>query len=197
MNRQKFVAVLNVIAQIVMALGGLASFLLWLGITPKDFATVTLWPHWAWLAMSLALFALSLASSSYAWISNRRRKFDEAAIRKIEKSGTLKSLAGQADWLAEDLERIWYEFNKTGKTLIYPLGINVLPDEIKQHTDKQLWAFRDQYRAHVGFVKSVDAEFHSAVIDDDSQACNGQDYLKVKKKIEAHAQALRERARSL
>jgi hypothetical protein len=146
------------------------------------------------IVVTLALWALLVfATARYLRLAKGFQHRSRPDILRIESAGTLKNLAGQADWLASDLERIWYEFDKEQKKLVYPLGKRVIPDEIKEHTDKLLLSFRVQYQSHIGFVKSVDPEFHSGLIDE-GFPCDGQDYLAVKRKIEAHAEHLRKRA---
>ena len=134
----------------------------------------------------------------YAWAMSRRThaQWPAGSVAKIKKAGTLESYGGAADWLARRLEEVWHIFNNEKKNLMYPLGKNVIPDEIKGWTDKALWAFRLQYQSHIGALKKIDPEFHSPLIDD-GFPCDGQDYLTVKRKIEAHANLLRKRAQEL
>lgn len=119
-----------------------------------------------------------------------------SAFAVFEKVGALKSCAVDADGLAEFLERIWHQFHQEKKVLMYPLGKNVIPDEIKEWTDKLLWRFRVLYQSHLELVNRVDSEFHSDVIND-GFPCDGQDYLTVKKKIEEHSALLKDRAQLL
>jgi hypothetical protein len=56
------------------ALGGLASFLQWLKIEPKDLRAMSAsigWPHWLTLIFGLVLFTISLVASFYAVHLNR------------------------------------------------------------------------------------------------------------------------------
>ena len=135
---------------------------------------------------------LIAAISRYVKLAKDLPTRNESDISRIEKAGMLRSHAGQADWLARRLEEIWHAFNDAHKTLTYPLGLGVIPDEVKEWLDKQLWAFRVQYQSHIGSVKAVDPEFHTTLIDD-GFPCDSQDYLTVKRKIEAHASSLRKR----
>jgi hypothetical protein len=49
--------------EILAALGGIASILIWRGIRPEDLRGAP--PHWMWLMVALALLGLSLWSSGY------------------------------------------------------------------------------------------------------------------------------------
>lgn len=54
---------LKLSVEISCILGGLASFLTWIGIKPKDLAMTHPIPHIFWLLIGLALFAVSIYSS--------------------------------------------------------------------------------------------------------------------------------------
>jgi len=197
---------------VVSAVVGAAVFLLWsfpqwFGSIWPLFTDKTL-PEWiadkrwtvsastsAWLTLVIGL-ALAVLFAVTLYEVRRRPPLSEVGIAAIEKAGTLKSYAGQADWLAARLEEIWHQFNNENKKLLYPLGKRVIPDEIKEWTDKELWSFRLLYRSHIGALKKIDPEFHSSLVDEDFP-CDGQDYLTVKRKIEDHARLLRERGNLL
>jgi hypothetical protein len=152
-----------------------------------------------WLITAFCLFALSIGSSVYELISRRRARqtvLTDAVIQKIEKVGKLRSLAGQADYLALILEELWHEFIKSQRPMPNPLGIGSMPDVIKEYLDKELWGFRDKYRSHLGSLKVVDPECESDLMKE-GFPCEGQDYLAVERKIKAHADVLRKRANDL
>jgi len=117
----------------------------------------------------------------------------EAVIQKIEKVGKLRSLAGRADYLVQILDDLYHQFVKSQKPMPYVLGINAVPDVIKDHLDKELWGFRDKYRSYLGSLKIVVPESDSDLIKE-GFPCNGQEYPALKRKIEAHAAGLRELA---
>jgi hypothetical protein len=117
-------------------------------------------------------------------------------IPDIEKAGVLKSYAGQADWLAKRLEEIWTQYTEEKKVMPNPLGLRAMPDDIKEWSDKKLFEFRILYRAHIDALKKTDPECKSDLITD-GFPCEGQDYLTVKRKIEAHATFLRQQAATL
>jgi hypothetical protein len=131
--------------------------------------------------------------------ASRMPQLSQATIAKIELAGILKSKAGQAEWLAQRLEKVWHIYNndKSSKDgpLIYPLSASSLPEAIKEHRHKELFRFYIHYTSHIGQVKAVDQSFHSSMIDDTIPS--KEEYLDVKKKIEAHAALLRKRAESL
>jgi hypothetical protein len=67
-----------------------------------------------------------------------------------------------------------------------------MPDVIEQWRDKQLWRFRINYQSYLGSLEGVDPECDSELMKDKFPH-KGEDYLSVKRKIEAHAAALRGR----
>jgi hypothetical protein len=115
--------------------------------------------------------------------------------KQLKLAGVVESKAGQADWLAADLERIWHLFNNANYKLIYPLGEHSVPDPPKEFHDKELWAFRVRYRGHIGGAKSHVPDFHSDIMD--APYPWGVEYLDLLRKLKAHAEALRKLAQSL
>ena len=151
-------------------------------------------PVWAILLLATALIGLS------PWLHLRSRESISSnnadSTLRIEKAGTLKNCAEQADWLAKNLEEVWHLHLQEKKYFPNPLSVRAIPDEIKEWPDKQLWRFRVLYGSHLDFLKKVDPEFHSTVVDEGIR-CDGQDYLTVKRKIGDHAELLRKRANEL
>ena len=114
----------------------------------------------------------------------------------VERAGTLRSYAGQADWLNKKLEEIWHLYDNdkiANEALIYPLGSSAIPDVIKEWRHKELWNFRIMYRSHIGAITAIDPSFHSNLIDDGFPR-DGEKYLDVRRKMEAHAALLRDHA---
>lgn len=116
-------------------------------------------------------------------------------IDRIELAGVIKSKAGHAEWLANDLERIWHLFNNANQKLIYPLRENVIPDPVKEFWDKELWAFRIRYRSHVGGTKFHVPDFRDDIMDHPDFW--NVEYLVLRRKLTEHAEALRKLAQSL
>jgi hypothetical protein len=208
----------KLIAEVIVVLGALACVLVWLKVEPKDLKVPAL-GNWIWLALALILFAIGVGSSLRSWYLSAVRAEDLkrqlTAIRTgaerdlaterqkrrplVERSGAIRSLAGQADWLRNKLEEIWhlYDSDRTAnEALIYPLSSSAIPSAIREGRHMELWSFRVLYRSHIGHVKSVDPDFHSNLIDD-GFPCDLQKYLEVLRKMEAHARLLRERADNL
>jgi len=115
---------------------------------------------------------------------------------QIKRAGTLESLAGRADWLSQFLEQVWHEFDKEKLSMPNPIGMRSMPDLIERSTDKQLWRFRINYQSYLGSMDTVDPECDSDLMKDKFPH-EGEDYLSVKRKIEAHAMVLRRRANEL
>jgi hypothetical protein len=87
--------------RIILALGALACVLVWLGIKPQEVTHMT-WPHWIWLILGLALFAISLYSSIRSFriqaIDLDKSKKENASLKlDIEK------LTGELDSVKTDL----------------------------------------------------------------------------------------------
>jgi len=119
-----------------------------------------------------------------------------ASIEQIKKVGKLESLAGRADWLAQYLEEVWHDFLKEKKNMPNPIGIRSMPDVIEHWTDKQLWRFRIHYQSYIGSMEATDPECDSELMKDKFPH-EFEDYLSVKRKIDAHAQIMRRRADDL
>jgi hypothetical protein len=60
-------SVLEAILGIVVLLAAFAGILSWLSITPKEVTRHMTWPHWAWLALGLGLFAINMYWTSRAF----------------------------------------------------------------------------------------------------------------------------------
>ena len=71
-----------------------------------------------------------------------------------------------------------------------------VPDVIEQWTDKQLWRFRTNYQSYLDSMDAVDLECDSDLMKE-KLPHEGEDYLSVKRKIEAHATVMRRRANEL
>lgn len=161
-------------------------------------------PWWKDAILTFLFVLLSLWAAVATWW---RRKADSASAEdreprlsagqrnQIKLAGVLESKAGQADWLAGDLERIWHLYNNANYKLIYPLGEHSVPDPAKEFHDKELWAFRIRYRAHIGGTKWHVPDFHSDIMDA-PYPWNVQ-YLDLSRKLKDHADRLRSLARSL
>lgn len=87
---QRFKTFAALVLQIVIALGALGSFLLWLGLTPKDLTV----PHWVWLLFGLFLFAVSILSSGSDFYHSWRNRNQQQIF--IAPQGT-PIRVGQAD----------------------------------------------------------------------------------------------------
>lgn len=175
----------------------------YVGISCIAPAAIALW-QWTHnhlnILLIIAAFGWSLIMLIIGILLGRKMVADrfipQTAIQQIEKAGKLHFLAGQASWLAREVEKLWYEFDKNQRKLIYPLTGNEIPDEIKLWTDKLLMGFHSDYQMHIGAVRSVDAECDSVAMKE-GFPCNGQDYVTVKRKIEEHADCLQKRADEL
>jgi hypothetical protein len=115
---------------------------------------------------------------------------------QIKRVGKLESLAGRADRLAQNLEEVWHEFDKEKKTMPNPIGLRSMPEVIDQWTDKQLWRFRIRYQDYLGSMEAVDPGCDSELVKD-KFLHEGESYLSVKRKIEGHANVMRQRANDL
>ncbi len=115
---------------------------------------------------------------------------------QLKKVGKLESLAGRTDRLAQYLDEVWHEFDKEKKTMPNPIGLRSMPDVIDQWTDKQLWRFRIRYQDYLGSMEAVDPGCDSELMKDKFPH-EGESYLSVKRKIEIHANVMRQRANDL
>jgi hypothetical protein len=115
--------------------------------------------------------------------------------KRVMRAGVLYSKAGHADWLGSELERIWHLYHNDNDKLIYPLGELSIPEVVKEFRDKQLFAFRVQYRGHIGGLKSNEPDFHSDIMD--APYPWSVPYLDLMRKLREHAGLLRTLARSL
>jgi hypothetical protein len=183
---------------VVGAFGGLSCIFVWFGIQPKDIGAVTTRQHWVWPVIAVVLFAVTLSFSLYTFILQRRPRpaLTEQVISKIEKAGMVRGLAGRADYLAQVLDDVHEQFVQNQRPMPNPLAKNCIPDVIKEHVDKELWRFRDKYRAYLGSVESVVPGFSSKVTEE-GFPCEHQNYLVVSRKIKAHADTLRKLANDL
>ena len=148
---------------------------------------------WALLVIAIFMF---LSRQKKLAEKSRQCQITAQVVEQIKKVGKLESLAGRADWLAQYLEEVWHEFHKDNKNMPNPLGVRSMPDIIEQWTDKQLWRFRINYQAYLGSMDAVDPGCDSDLMKDKFPH-EGEDYLSVKRKIEAHATVLRRRANGL
>jgi hypothetical protein len=112
----------------------------------------------------------------------------------IKLAGVLEGKAGDADWLAKELERVWHLYHEADDVLIRPLGKNTLPDAIQRECDKQLFSFRKQYYEHIGSVKYHAPSFHSAIMDGPRPYWDIQ-YLDLREELKNHATMLRQLAK--
>jgi hypothetical protein len=148
---------------------------------------------WGVLVMAIAVFF-----SRQKKLADRLRQREPTGdvIGRIKKAGQLEGLAGRADWLANYLEEVWHEFLKDKKNMPNPIGVRSMPDVIEQWTDKHLWRFRTRYQDYLGSMEAVDPGCDSELIKDKFPH-EGEDYLSVKRKIETHAEFVRQRANDL
>lgn len=99
-------------------LGGLASFLTWLGIKPADLAmsqSIAV-PHIFWLLMALALFGIGIWSSVRAGIV-QHREIDRLKTLPLKQNAIFSVLQNEAFGLSKDI----MEF-------LVRLGVKPLPD---------------------------------------------------------------------
>jgi hypothetical protein len=110
----------------------------------------------------------------------------------VEQAGTLRSYAGSADWLNKELKEIKDSYVSDGRDLIEPLIGRPLPEISEKEYERRLVAWRALYAGHIGALKKIDPGFSSNLIIE-GFPCNDR-YNDVRRKIEAHAAFLRERA---
>jgi hypothetical protein len=116
-----------------------------------------------------------------------------ASPEQIGKAGALMCRAGDAEALAQELERIWHVFDDEGaEKLVHPLRQGKVPDTITEWRHKELWKFRVIYKWHIDSVKELDGTFRSAVIDHGFP--NSDKYLDVKRNLKEHGVQLRKYA---
>jgi hypothetical protein len=170
--------------------------------------------NWKKQGANLTGTALNAVITFFLWailviasitFSSRQKKLNERMRQcdltgpiavQIKRAGTLESLAGRADWLAQFLEEVWHEFDKEKQNIPNPIGIRSMPDVIERWTDKQLWRFRTNHKSYLGSMDAIDPECDSDLMKDKFPH-EGEDYLSVKRKIEAHATVMRRRADEL
>jgi hypothetical protein len=140
----------------------------------------------------LLLFVAIAHYRNEAWVVRSLRNDHR---KQLMRAAVLYSKAGQAEWLAQQLERVWHAYNNEKDTLPNPLSEKAVPESIQEHRHKLLWEFRVHFRGHVGGVKSNEPDFHSEIVD--APTFWKADYLDVKRKLGMHAEALRTLARSL
>jgi hypothetical protein len=115
---------------------------------------------------------------------------------QIERAGGLMTRAVEAECLAQELEKIWFLYNREGKeVLVRPFGAKELPDQITEHRHKELFRFRTICKWHMDSVEELEGGFHSALLDHGFP--NNDEYLDVKRNLEDHAKLLRELAGTL
>lgn len=150
------------------------------------------------VTFGVMLFAIFKFWSAQRQLAERLRQsaLSQTVIDRIKQVGRLESLAGQADWLARNLEEVWHAFHNEKKNMPNPIGRTAVPDVIEQWTDKQLWRFRVHYQSYLGSMKAVDPRCDSALMNDGFPH-DMEDYLSVKRKIEEHAATMRRRAADL
>jgi hypothetical protein len=149
---------------------------------------------WGWaiaflVAATLAIivFVLLQPKSAAAEISGEQ-------IKQIKLAGVLESKAGKADWLANELERVWLVCNKEGATLTRPLGEHELPDNIQFNRHKQLWSWRVEYHSHIGGLKHHAPDFQDTIMSGNPYRYRNIDYLDLRNSLKEHAEALRQLA---
>jgi hypothetical protein len=123
-------------------------------------------------------------------------QLSRAVVAQIELAGVLRSKAGQAEWLAKELEKVWHIYNNEDAKLIRPLGEHELPDVIQLNRHKRLWAFRIHYQGHIGGVKFHIPDFRSPIVDAPSPYSNIE-YLDLLQKLKEHAHLLQKAGQSL
>jgi hypothetical protein len=115
---------------------------------------------------------------------------------QIGRAGGLMTRAGEAECLAQELEKIWFLYNREGKeVLVRPFGAKELPDQITEHRHKELFRLRTLCKWHMDSVKELDGGFRSTLLDHGFP--NNDEYLDVKRNLEDHAKLLRELAGTL
>lgn len=100
--RNRFLAVGKFAGWVACILGGLASFLQWLGVKPRDLAMTQTppLPHVLWLLFAIALFAVGIGSSIWAGITQKR------TIANLE--ADLRMQGGRCD-IAISAERLTHQ----------------------------------------------------------------------------------------
>jgi hypothetical protein len=183
--------------------------------------------NWIPLFLCAVILLSSLAMYKDNWPFNRKKKIPELpkqpsqtsetltltpptqtgiqqltakTVTQIELAGVLRSKAGQAEWLAKELEKVWHAYNNDGFRLIRPLEEHELPEIIQFNRHKRLWEFRIHYFGHIGeveyHIKHHALDFHSSVIDG-PRSYRKIEYLDLLQIIKDHAQELRNFAQSL
>jgi hypothetical protein len=118
------------------------------------------------------------------------------ALKLAGRAAVLNSKAGQANYLAKVLQKVWLFYDEQNVPLARPLGQSTLPDPVTKWHEKQLWVFRVEYRSHIGAVeyhlKEYEADFHSDVMDHPEQW--NIHYHDLLGKLREHSAALRKLA---
>jgi hypothetical protein len=106
---------------IACILGGLASFLQWLGVRPKDLAMTPL-PHVLWIIVAMILFTVAIGSAIWSGIIQRR----EISRLKTSQISLFTPLQIEAFGLAKDLVSL--SRRAQGSTLSTFLINKLMPD---------------------------------------------------------------------
>jgi hypothetical protein len=162
-------------------LGGLACILMLFDIKPKDVRMNP--PHWVWLVGAVILFSF-----------NTWRSFRPSARKRarLKLAGVIESKAGQAEWLARSLDRVWHAYHNENEKLLRPLAEHTIPDPPTKNCERLLLVFRNDYRGHVGGTKYHLPEFHSDILD--GKPFRNIEYVDLMHNLKEHATKLHELA---
>ncbi len=152
-------------------------------------------PQLASVGLSERSLLAPLPPSSVALPTHLAVGISTEQSEQIKLAGVLESKAGQADWLARELERVWHTYNNDHQVLLRPLAETTLPDAIQTYREKKLFEFRVQYRGHIGGVRFHVPHFHDTIMD--GPAYRNIEYLDLREQLKEHANRLRQLARSL
>jgi len=186
---------------LAMVAGSIACVLVLLGVKPQVH-TSTFW-YFGWISAALILLGLSSWFIVSVHLENNRLKrilegghsHVPSNPEMIGKAGGLQVRAGEAECLALELEKIWHLYNNDGReNLVRPLNQKLLIPQL-EYRHVQLMKFRTLYQWNIDSVKEQDKDFHSDLITHGFP--NPDEYAVVRKNLEAHAQLLRDRAKSL
>jgi len=151
---------------------------------------------------AVAIFVVGILGAGLATVVRKylalrqRPALTEATVAQIKMVGKLESLGGRADWLAENLEEVWHQFTSEHLPMPNPIGMRSVPDAIEKAADKALFRFRVHFQGYLGSMKSAYPECDSQLMIDGFPH-EGENYLSVKRKIEAHSRLLNQRAASM